>query len=102
MVQQIFTLVPLLNLSLGFVTAQENWSTENTNNNKKKEVEPWLGRLPAPSNNNNNNIDNINDNDNNNNNSKSMYIYATCWLGLEDTVYLTRFNLSWFDGQNPL
>ena len=36
-VQQIFTLVPKLNPSLGFVTAQEIWSTENTNNNNKKQ-----------------------------------------------------------------
>ena len=35
-VQQIFTLVPRLNPSLGFVTAQEIWSTENTNNNNNK------------------------------------------------------------------
>ena len=33
MVQQIFTLVPRLNPSLGFVTMHEIWSTENTNNN---------------------------------------------------------------------
>ena len=36
-VQQIFTLVPRLNPSLGFVTAQEIRSTENTNNNNKKQ-----------------------------------------------------------------
>ena len=48
MVQQIFTLVPRLNPSLGFVTEQEIWRTENTNNN----------------NNNNSNINNKN-NDNN-------------------------------------
>ena len=34
MVQQIFTLVPRLNPSLGFVTAQE---IQNTTNNKKKQ-----------------------------------------------------------------
>ena len=38
MVQQIFTLVPRLNPSLGFVTAQEIWSTENTNNNNNKRL----------------------------------------------------------------
>ena len=33
--------------SLGFVTAQEIQNM--TNNKKKTEVKPWLGRLPAPS-----------------------------------------------------
>ena len=56
MVQQIFTLVPRLNTSLGFVTAQEIWSTENTNNN----------------NNNNNNKNNNNNNNNNNNKRPSQ------------------------------
>ena len=37
MVQQIFILVPRLNPSLRFLTAQEIWSTENTNNNDKKQ-----------------------------------------------------------------
>ena len=37
MAQQIFTLVPRLNPSLGFVTAQEIWSMENTNSNNKKQ-----------------------------------------------------------------
>ena len=44
--QQISTLVPRLNPSLGFVTAQE---IQNTTNNKKTEAKPWLGRVPAPS-----------------------------------------------------
>ena len=35
--------------SLGFVTAQEIQNT--TNNKKKTEAKPWVGRLPAPSNN---------------------------------------------------
>ena len=34
--------------SLGFVTAQEIQNT--TNNKKKTEAKPWLGRFPAPSN----------------------------------------------------
>ena len=44
MVQQIFTLVPRLNPSLGFVTVQEIWSTENTNN-KRLLQQPALGAL---------------------------------------------------------
>ena len=36
MVQQIFTLVPRLNPSLGFVTAQEIQNATNNNNKKQK------------------------------------------------------------------
>ena len=56
MVQQIFTLVPRLNPSLGFVTGQEIQNT--TNNKKKTEAKPCLGRLPAPSNDNDDDSDN--------------------------------------------
>ena len=44
MVQQIFTLVPRLNPSFGFVTAQEIQNTTN-NNNKKQRRNPDLGAL---------------------------------------------------------
>ena len=44
MVQQIFTLVPRLNPSLCFVTEQEVWSTENTNN-KRLLQQPALGAI---------------------------------------------------------
>ena len=37
MKQQIFTLVPRFNPSLGFVTAQEIQNTTNNNNNNKKQ-----------------------------------------------------------------
>ena len=47
MVQKNFTLVPRHNSSLGFVTAQENRSTEITNNNNNKNRGGPL--TPAPS-----------------------------------------------------
>ena len=39
MVQQIFTLVPRLNPSLGFVTAREIQNTTNNNKNQRRNLD---------------------------------------------------------------